>query len=205
MKKKFIFHIHFGDKTQEVTEQNLADYASNIGLERIAPNRFSWLFVMNIILYAQRGIDPESIVDEIESLEGKRICVGTKPATMFNNEPLKGLWHKHFFSTQFVPRNLQNQHGKNGIKNLVDEVFDSSESPVVTVNMLNDLSRGVVTESLEKRGAQNRLTGEWIVFAEHENKNYYLCVSTHNEGDQIIYNQIKSICFQQFPFLDRSF
>ena len=204
MSKKFIFHINSGDETKTITEENLAEYAQYIGLDRIASGRCSWLFLMNLFLFDKiNGIDPKLVVDEIEVLEGQKSGIGTKPATQFKKDPLKGLWHKHFFSAHFVPRNLRNQLGKDGIKNLVEDVLDPAKSPVVTVDMVNELSRRVVIESLEKREEQDKLTGEWIIFTKYEDKNYYLCISTHKEGDQAIYDQIKSICFQQFPFLEK--
>jgi len=202
MSKKLIFHINSGDETKTITEENLAEYAHQVGLDRIASDRCAWLFVMNLFLFDKiNGIDPKLVVEEIEVLEGKRSGIGTKPATQFKKDPLKGLWHKHFFSAHFVPRNLRNQLGKDGIKNLVEEVLDPAKSPVVTVDMVNELSRRVVTESLETREEQDKLTGEWIIFTKYEGKNYYLCISTHKEGDQVIYDQISSMCFEQFPFL----
>jgi len=202
MSKKFIFHINSDNETKTITEENLADYARSVGLDRIALDRCSWLFIMNLYLFTEiNGIDPKLVVEEIEVLEGKRQSIGTKPATQFKKDPLKGLWHKHFFSAHFVPRNLRNQLGKNGIKDLVEDVLDPTKSPVVTVDMINELSKRLVTGSLEKRETQDKLTGEWIVFAKHDGKNYYLCISTHKEGDQVIYDQISSMCFEQFPFL----
>jgi hypothetical protein len=204
MSKKFIFHIDSGDEPKTITEENLAEYAHHIGLDRIASGRCSWLFVLNLFLFDKiNGIDPKLVVEEIEVLEGQGSGIGTKPATQFKKEPLKGLWHKHFFSAHFVPRNLRNQLGKDGIKNLVEEVLDPAKSPVVTVDMVNELSRRVVIDSLEKREELHNLTGEWIIFKKYDSKNYYLCISTHKEGDQVIYDQIKSTCFQQFPFLEK--
>lgn len=93
-----------------VTEKELAEYANQISLDRAAPGRCSWLFVMSLLLHAEvSGIDPSMVVDEIKTLEGGTARSGTKPATEFKQEPLKGLWHKHFFSAHFVAHNLVNQ------------------------------------------------------------------------------------------------
>jgi hypothetical protein len=45
------------------------------------------------------------------------------------------------------------------------------------------------------------LTGEWIVFVEHEGQNYYICLATHNGGDDEILGYIRNICHLEFPFL----
>ena len=44
-----------------------------------------------------------------------------------------------------------------------------------------------------------KLTGEWLVYAKHNNKNYFLCLATHNEGDQNIFSNKIVSCYQEFP------
>ncbi len=184
------------------TEKELADYASEIGLDRAAPNRYSWLFVMQLLLHSEvSGIDPSLIVEEIKALEGGYSRVGTKPASEFTKEPLKGLWHKHFFSAHFVAHNIVNQLAGGRLAALVEEVLDPAKSPVITAEMINELSHRATSEAFEKRATEGKLTGEWIVFAKHGGTNYYLSLSTHTAGDQVIYDQISSVCFAQFPFL----
>ena len=49
------------------------------------------------------------------------------------------------------------------------------------------------------------MTGEWIVYAQHENQNFYLCLAKHNDGDEDHYEKIRErierICMREFPFL----
>jgi len=202
MSSSFTFNIHSGDKSQEMTERELAQFASLIGLDGIAPGRYTWFFVFQIFLHLKvHGINPAMIVEEVKALEGHPACVRTKPASEFRKEPLKGLWHKHFFSARFIAKNIQNQLSGGRLREIIDEVLDPETDSSVTEQMTNELSRRVVSETFEDREAEGKLTGEWIVFAKHEGKNYYLTVSTHNAGDDMIYEQIKSICFRQFPFL----
>ena len=47
-----------------------------------------------------------------------------------------------------------------------------------------------------------KLTGEWIVYAVHEGLNYYLCITSHESGDENIAQNIKAACLPQFSFLD---
>lgn len=199
---QYNFRIHVGTDVKTFTEVRLAEYANEVGLAQAAPDCYSWLLVMHLYLHAQvNDIDPSMIVAELKALEGNAPSVGTKAATQFTGEPLKGLWHKHFFSAQFVGHNLVNHHAGGRLGKLVEQVMDPAKYPVITAELLDTLTHEVVTGAFEKREAQNKLTGEWIVFAKHEGKNYYLCLATHETGDQVIYDQIKSICFRQFPFL----
>jgi hypothetical protein len=202
MTNNFSFTVHAGDQSQAITEKELAQYANYIELDKAAPGRYSWLLVLQTLLHTQtHGIDPTMIVEEIKALEGKPSRIRTKPASEFKNEPLKGLWHKHFFSARFIAHNIKNQLSGGRLKTLISEVFNPAKSPVVTAQMINELSHRVVSESFEAREQEGKLTGEWIVFAKHDGKNYYLTISTHNTGDEVIYEQIKSVCFPQFPFL----
>lgn len=199
---QYNFRVHVGDQIKTFTEEELGEYASLVGLDKAAPGRYSWLFVMQLYLHAEvNGIDPSMIVGEINGLEGGTQPAGTKPATEFTKPPLKGLWHKHFFSTHFVGHNLANHHAGNRLGNLVEQVMDPTKYPIVTAELIGKLAHEIVTGAFEKREAQGKLTGEWIVFAKHAGQNYYLCLSTHDTGDQVIYDQIKSACFRQFPIL----
>ena len=203
MTAQYSFRIHAGTDIKTFTEVELGEYASQVGLDRIAPGRYSWLFVMKLFLHAEvNGIDPSMILAELEALEGDTPTVGTKRATEFTKEPLKGLWHKHYFSAHFVGKNLANHHARGRLGKLVEQVMDPIKYPVVTVELIDKLTHEIFTGALEKREAQDKLTGEWIVFGKHEGQNYYLCIATHDTGDQIIYAQVKSACFRQFPFLN---
>jgi len=56
-------------------------------------------------------------------------------------------------------------------------------------------------ESSEERENQSKLTGEWIVFAKHQGRNYYVTLATHTTGDQHTFDEIKSMAHAEFPFL----
>lgn len=202
MSAQYNFRIHVGNDVQIFTEEELGAFAAIVGLDRVAPGRYSWLFAMQLFLHAQvDDVDPSMIVAELRALEGGPQTVGTKPATEFAKDPLKGLWHKHFFSAHFVGHNLLNQLAGGKLKALVDKVLDPKNHPIITAELINQFSHEVVTGTFERREAQGKLTGEWIIFAKYGDQNYYLCLSTHNAGDQVIYDQVKSACFHQFPFL----
>lgn len=196
------FNVHLGDQTEAITSEDLSGYAETVHLNSYAEGRYSWLFVLNMLSYQRLyGINPFQIVDEIRVLEDPTKITKTKPASQFSRIPLKGLWHKHFFCSRFLAHNITNHLSGGKLDKLVSEVLDPNKSPIVTESMIRELSHRVTVEPFEQRAAEGQLTGEWIVFAKHEARNYYLCLATHGTEDQSIYNSIQAACWPQFPFL----
>lgn len=205
MPPKIGFNVHEGTSTYRVENEELAEYANFYGLENLIPGRYSWLFVFNLMMLERKnGIAPFEIIDEIKNLEGVGPPLQTKPASEFKGAHLKGLWHKHFFAANLsiLAHNIFNQLAGGKLEKLVTGIFDPNKSPVVTKEMIGELSHRVVVESLEDRAADSKLTGEWIVFAKHQGQNYYLCLTTHESGDENIAQSIKAACLPQFPFLN---
>jgi hypothetical protein len=175
------FNVHENGQIRQVTQKELRDYALMYGLESIAAGRYSSLFVLNLMMLDRlNGIDPFQVIEELKFLEGGRQSIQTKPASQFKRDHLKGLWHKHFMPAlpSVMAHNIINHLGRHGARKLVEEVFDSAKSPIVTQEMIDELSHRIVIESMEKRGAQEKLTGEWIVFAKEDDSNYYLGVAS---------------------------
>jgi len=202
------FNVHENGRTWQVTPQELRDYALMYGLESIAAGRYSSLFVLNLmVLERLNGLDPFQVIEELKFLEGGRPSLQTKPASQFKRDHLKGLWHKHFMPSlpSVMARNIMNHLGKNGTRMIVEEVFDPAKSPVVTRGMVEELSHRIVIESMEKRGALEKLTGEWIVFAKEDGCNYYLGIWSHTAGDERIASSIKAACVPEFPFVAKYF
>lgn len=147
-----------------------------------------------------------SILDIIECQENGT-TVNTRP---FNRPPLNGLMHIHHNSTSFRARNILNywkkkSKGKDEVKyqnELLTEIYSDllknydstiAAQKVLTV-FLNRLHYECVFRNI------NEHTGEWIVFAQRDNINYYLCLATHNDGDQVIYDRLKP-CFEELSQL----
>jgi hypothetical protein len=203
---KIGFIVDTGNTTYQVEHEELAQYAHLYGLENLISGRYSWLFVFHLMMGEQRGIsNPHMIIDEIKNLEGisHQRKQRTKPASEFKGAYLKGLWHKHFFFAHpsVLANNIKNHLAGGKLKKLVEEVFNPDVSPIVTKEMVGELSHRIVHESLKDRGATSNLTGEWIIFAKHQGRNYYLCLASHIEEDKTIAHNIKLTCLPQFPFL----
>jgi len=208
MSRRIVINIHEGGSTYQITQDQLTQFADQYGLEQVASGRYSSLFIGNLfLLQRQNGIDPFEIIDEIKSLEGLGPSCQTKPASQFTGKYLKGFWHKHFLSTNvsFIAHNIINQLAGNKFEDLANQVFGHNQNSVITEEMINDLSHRVVSETLENRANQENLTGEWIIFAKEKGKNYYLCIATHQSGDENIAQSIKLACVPQFPFLANYF
>lgn len=197
----FYFNGNAGNERISITNHGLLEYAKQIRLNDAAEGRFSWLFALDVMMFEKMyGIDSSQIVSEIRAMEEGGGSM-TKAPTQFTREPLRGLWHKHYFSPRFLPQNILSELPKKKMRRLAEEVFDTTRSDVITEEMIAEFSYRVSVESFEERGADKRVTGEWIVFAKHSGKNYYLCLSTHNAGDDVVAQRIKDVCYPQFPFL----
>jgi hypothetical protein len=172
-----------------------------VGTSELATRMSELLWFDIYVLDSVFGVSTFDILSAIRDLEQGEPPSGVKPATQFKHLPLKGLWHKHYFSAHFLAANIALGLGKHGVEKLVNEVMDSAKSPIVTQEMINEFTRRVAQEPVEVRDANKALTGEWIVFLRHEGKNYYLCCNTHGAGDQFIYDRIMEHCVRDFPDL----
>jgi hypothetical protein len=163
----------------KITDRDLTVFR-DMYIEGELATRMSELIWLDIYVYnVEFGINPYEVLDTIRMLEHGGPTGCTKTATPFNHPPLKGLWHKHFFSAHFVVQNIILGLGKDGLEKLVSEVMDPAKSSVVTREMVRELAYRAVHDPLNTRAAQERLTGEWIVYLPHRGKNYYLCCNTH--------------------------
>jgi len=199
------FRIHNGDAIEEFSARQISEFANIYGLDRIAPGRYSSLFIVNLYLLDKvNGISPEQVIAEIKHLEGLAPSQQTKEASEFKGPILKGLWHKHFLPAlpSVFAHNIINHLGRRGLKDLVTEVFDPTKSSVVTRGMIEELSSRLVEGSMIDRASKGKLTGEWIIFAKENQENYYLCIAPHTSDDANIASNLK-VCVHEFPFVSR--
>jgi hypothetical protein len=186
----------------KVTSEKLAQWRDFYLSDPELVSRISELMWFDMyVLEAEFGVSPHDIIKSVLDLEAGEKSQGVKPATPFGKLPLKGLWHKHFFSAHFLVNNIILGHGKNGLAKLIDEVFDAANSPIVTHEMIAELARRATRDPVEQRDTAGKLTGEWIIFTKQGGKNYYISANTHAAGDQFIYDRITQYCVRDFPQL----
>jgi hypothetical protein len=185
----------------------LMGFAEAIGLDRVASGRYSILLLLGLYGGMKSGqLNPAKVIYEIEALEGIRERSRLKPPSVFERAPLKGLWHKHYLEDGLasMAKNLRRGIHKYGLPWLDATVADaeaSGEERFFTEQDVGRLVHDVVVGNWERLNADSALTGEWIIFAQHEGKNYYLCLGRHQGGDDFMRSQIDAVCVSEFPFL----
>ncbi|MBX3618629.1 MAG: hypothetical protein KF891_01355 [Rhizobacter sp.] len=194
-----------GPDGSDITHElmRLADIA---GLERNVPGRYSVLLLMGLWAGLQCGqLNLEKVRIEIEALEGLRQS-SLKPPSQFKHPPLQGLWHKHYLQSGLAPiaRNLRKGLGRYGMPHVerkVAEALASGEERFFSDQDLALIAHDVAIGNWERLVRDSALTGEWLIFAEREGTNYYLCLGRHTSGDESLRAQIDAVCLKEFPFL----
>lgn len=193
-----------GDATDEVTS-----FIEMTRLDRIAPNRYSFLLVLQLFAGWKSGRQgPEKIIHEIQALESGT-TTGFKAPIKNKHPPLKGLWHKHYLQDGLVSltKNVKLAHDKYGLpffEQKVREAKEAGEKRFITADDARAIANDFVHGNLGRRRDDKAMTGEWLMFAKHEGQNYYLAITTHDKSDHpYIRQQIDSICCNQFTFLSK--
>lgn len=171
--------------------------------------RCSSAIFFKILLFDDLYAAGSSVFLEIDCLE-KGISTSTKPASQFKRPPLKPLWHKHFQANRHLYRNimerwgLSNGEGNLDLKRMTLKVAEEFGNDVKI--WPGALAHRLVMGGLDERIAAQRMTGDWIIFAKHDNKNYYLDLATHAHprgdiNENALMDNIKGNCVHEFPFL----
>lgn len=186
----------------------LTNFANCIGLERAAPSRYSVLLVLGLFCGFKSGhLNPAKVVHEINALEGIGNSSQLKPPIQNKYPPLKGLWHKHYLEDGLPSMAINIQKGlkKYGLplfKQRSHEAQEAGEERYVSMEDVKSIADDVVRGNWTRLATDEALTGEWIVYAQHEGGNYYLCLGTHEKSQhEHLRQQIDAICCQEFPFL----
>lgn len=200
--------------------------------EHLVGNRFSWLFIKELTeLHFEESL---SIINEIEHLERPEQFKSYSKEVQVSRKGLKGLHYKHYIEGGFLPLQklyLQKYGHRNSSYNkeinamFYKRIEHSNQKPVyVLLNLFKEqfldhflMRLGVedeATTKLKKRLEAEgkpiyKLTGEFIIFHQYENKNYYLALWKHKDQkqDSSLYDidelkkakEIKAFCKDEFP------
>lgn len=185
-------------------------FYSALNLDGILSVRCSSQILLDLFFGTEfSGLNPWAVADEIKSLE-KQGTSRTKPAAAFRRRHLSGLWHKHYMigDVASLAQNLKSELDRKGRKlrlffeEKIEEARAAGEE-----RFREEVPKiaQVLTSNLAKRRSEGRMTGEWIVYVQHENQKFYLCLAKHNEGDERIREKIERISVWEFPFLKDAF
>ena len=167
-----IYTVSLNSVEVKVTDEQLSEFAAMYSVSDEIRSRISELLWLDLYIFdSEFGVSPDDVLREIKNLEYGETDSQTKSASQFSHRPLKGLWYKHFFCAHFVPHNISNALKGGVLERLVNEVLDPSKSPIITKEMIKELPHRVVHEPIQGRANNNKLTGEWIVFAKQNQKN----------------------------------
>jgi len=203
MKKFTMVTVNGEDKAPEIYA-----FAQAIGLESVAPDRYSLLLILELFAgIASRQLNPAKVIHEIRALENlDGMSSRMKPSVQFRHPPLQGLWHKHYLADglRTMAKNLKNGIHKDGLpwfEQRVKEAVATGENQYMSEDDIKRLTHDAVIGNWLRRSQVRALTGEWLIYAEHEGQNYYLCLGSHDGDHQKIRQQIEAICCDEFPFL----
>jgi hypothetical protein len=180
--------------------------------EKLQTGKCSSVIINQIALHSLGGYEKfgdeihqyhfPSILNTIEYIE-KDIPI---KIVAFKHKPLLGLKHAHHNSNTFAIQNMLNHWksmvGKNNEiefqNNLLESIHNDISNESQQEKVLQILLQKVLYAS--KARNSNKHSGEWIVFGVINDVKYYLCLGTHNEDDQDIYERLKK-CLDEFPIL----
>lgn len=186
----------------------IARFVEILGLDHIAPKRYSTLLVIQLFAGFMSGTQNfNKVIREIEALEGIREASRFKPPIQNKHPPLKGLWHKHYMQDGIasMARNIRQGLVRHGIPLFTQRVEDAAaagELRYVSVEDIGALTQDAFMGNWQRLSAAQALTGEWLLFAKYAGQNYYLGIATHDKSmHESVRRQIDAICCREFPFL----
>ena len=168
------------------------------GLEKRISQLFWWDMYVGYELCKLNCI---AVIDMVKNLEEGEPFSGVKPATLFKHPPLKGLWHKHYYSGGNVPQNVINQLGEGGLRKIAEEFTREKIPANERTSRARQVAGTTVVNALENRGSSGKLTGEWLIFAKHKLGSLYLSLGFHDAGDNVLFNRIEKHHPGHFPEL----
>jgi hypothetical protein len=194
-----------------VTPEDVHAYvSSNTGLYGVDVSRLSsYLLVQLASAWKHRTLSTYSVTDLIQSLEGVRQLGKPPKAKPFKGAALSGLLKVHFVDPHFFLRNIYNEWGmfnENSDKfaALCARVAATEEREPSALGWQGRLAHEFVIGGYENRERKRKLTGEWLIFGIHEDKNIYLALCEHSSGpaeDKDIYGALNALCGAEFPEL----
>jgi hypothetical protein len=175
-------------------------------------DRVSFGFCLLLLEIRQRRNEDNIIIAAMDALEGSGPSSTRRPPQQFKHPPLKPFFHKHVFMPRHVVSNIGAHWGLLGAdkSSPATEVGNSRFDKMIRRIAQNhgddperwqaELAHEFIMSSFEWRSSKG-LTGDWLIYAIHENVNYYIGYSTHTKDDQALYQFLKNMSAAEFPWL----
>ncbi|TYZ37961.1 hypothetical protein EWT61_04915 [Vibrio alginolyticus] len=184
----------------EIQEDELRRFEKICGISYKIKGRYSKLFLADLMAFHRLfGVRSDEIFMVLNDFEKGQNRAGIKAPTPFKHPLLRGLHHIHFTSSRYIPQNISIGLGKHGLRKIIDMAMDDETKSIS--QQAEFIANLAVTATIDKRKAENKMTGEWVIYAKFNDELYYLCLARHDDGDQFIRNRIEQYCSDEFPFL----
>jgi hypothetical protein len=168
-------------------------------------DRVSDYFVAQLKHLLEEGrVHTESIVDEINYLEDPKDRTRTKKAKKFSGGRLKGFWHTHFFNgdvSQQATNYLKLLNKEGAVELIIKDIMAETDDPAI---IAKKIAERIVPQQFDDITNKKSWTGDWVIYAKYEGKNYYLMICKHSsqgEDTDHLYYEMKEKCGSQYPFL----
>jgi hypothetical protein len=170
-------------------------------------DRVSLGLAVTLARLGEAGGEDHDVLHEIDVLEGLASNSSTKQAAQFRRPPLHPFWHKHFSTARHLIRNMGERwglgySGNRELAAMIEKVAaDYGDQPDVWPKRL---AHQLVLGGIEDRAAARRMTGDWIIFAKHQGRNFYLGLATHREATRdpyALHQRLRQGSAWEFPFL----
>jgi hypothetical protein len=146
----------------------------------------------------------EAELDHLEKMPGSS-PTRTKKHKRLHGEILGGLRHTHYFTNEHMIENIRlHWQGRPDEVLAMKEELERAKRADLSDADAWELAGQIATKLASAYGdrrSSRKLSGEWIVYATHEDQNYYLDLAVHAElsDEQALFDRLKDDC-PEFPF-----
>ncbi|MEH0862270.1 hypothetical protein [Halobacteriovorax sp. DPLXC-1] len=179
-----------------------------LGLNQIENAIFSSLFIQQLYNGINTyNVDSGAVVRAIRGI-GSSTQKKISKERQFYGEELKGLHYIHWFEARFIVKNLSN-HWKLDCENSMKFHSQTKQSfskqgirigDYISEEAINQFTHDFV-QGFHDRALSNKLTGERVIYLNHNDERYFLTLAFHSESDEEVRQRIEKFCFSEWPFI----
>lgn len=188
----------FWNPPRATDEQLEAALGDNAGFALLDRTRMSRLLCEQLAFgISTRTLNSFAVTDVLEALEGHGPRAGQVLQRPFRRPPLRGLLHAHFVQASFIAHNLANEIQRRGAWS-VHKHLNSAPSEALEGDVVKHVAHEATIGLYAQRSSRDALTGEWIIYAEHQGQRLYFGLAEHATDDEAIHSQLVERCEERF-------